>query len=175
MPLFYSYLRVFVFLGCTLAGIQVPVFVDQYGKSLESHLAESRIALNEFQDDADRFFAGSLENLIAHYRSNADQVFNEGGRSIQSIYDRHLMLQRNVRQFQSNPWSAYSQVLLTPVPDVRQEVWKNYSYAIQLKPAAIAFGLVAGLIFTLGIELLLKLLLKTPGLLNKRLQSNPKP
>ena len=78
MNLFFFYIRVFVFLGVTLAGIQVPAFVDQYGKSLESHLTESRIALNEFQDDADKHFDGSIENLIAHYRDNKDQVFNEG-------------------------------------------------------------------------------------------------
>ncbi|MDY0223604.1 MAG: DUF2937 family protein, partial [Desulfobacterium sp.] len=92
MELFFSYIRVFVFLGCTLVGIQVPAFVDQYGKSLESRLIESRIALNEFQDDADKYFDGSVEELIAHYKKNDDQVFNEGGRSIQSIYDRNIML-----------------------------------------------------------------------------------
>lgn len=173
MNLFFSYIRMFVFFGCTLAGIQVPVFVDQYGKSLGSHLTESRISLNEFQEAADKYFDGSLEKLIAHYKENEDQVFNEGGHSIQSIYDRNLMLKSNFEQFKSSSWSAYTQALLTPVPDVRKEVWKNYSYAIQLKPGAIAFGLVMGLIFTLGIELFLRLLLKAPRLLNKRFQATP--
>jgi len=167
--IFYSYIRLFVFFGFTLAGIQVPLFVDQYGKSLESHLIESSIALNEFQKDADQFFGGSMENLIAHYINNADPVFNEGGRSIQAIYARNLLLQINFAQFQSSSWSAYSQVLFAPVPDVRTEVWGNHTYAIQLNPAAIAFGLVTGLIFTLWIELILRLLLKAPKLLTKRL------
>lgn len=158
MDLFYSYIRVFVFLGFTLVGIQVPVFVDQYGKSLDSHLTESQIALNEFQDDADKYFDGSLDKLIAHYKENDDEVFNEGGRSIQTIYDRNLILRSNVEQFHSNPWSAYTQALLSPVANVQQDVWHNYSYAIQLKPSVVAFGLITALIFTLGIELLLRLL-----------------
>ncbi len=173
MSLLFSYVRVFVFLGCTLMGIQVPAFVDQYGKSLESHLAESRIALDAFQDDADQYFDGSLERLIAHYTGNEDQIFNEGGRSIQSIYDRHLMLKTRFGQFQSSLWSAYTQALISPVPDVGREVWKNYSHAIQLKPSAIAFGLMSGLIFTLAIELLLKLLCNAPKLLNKRSHVTP--
>ncbi|MDY0376505.1 MAG: DUF2937 family protein [Desulfobacterium sp.] len=173
MELFFSYIRVFVFLGCTLVGIQVPAFVDQYGKSLESRLIESQIALNEFQDDADKYFDGSVEELIAHYKKNDDQVFNEGGRSIQSIYDRNIMLVSSFAQFESSSWSAYTQALISPVPDVRREVWKNYSYAIQLNPSAVAFGLITGLIFTLVIELLLRLLCNAPKLLYRRFQTTP--
>ena len=173
MNLFFSSIRVFVFLGVTLAGIQAPAFVDQYGKSLESHLIESRSALNEFQDDADKYFDGSLEKLITHYKDNDDQVFTEGSHSIKSIYDRNLMLRGHFEQFQSSSWSAYTQTLFSPVPDVRREVWGNYSYAIQLKPIAIAFGLITGLILTLGIELLFRLLCKSSKLLNKRFQASP--
>jgi len=169
--IFFSYIRVFVFLGCTLAGIQVPAFVDQYGKGLESHLAESRLALIEFQGDADKYFEGSLEKLIAHYKNNDDQVFSAGGRSIQSIYARNVTLKSKFEQFQSGAWSAYTQVLFAPVPDVGKEVWGNYSYIIQLRPTAIAFGLVMGLIFALGIELFLRLLFKLSKLLNKSSQA----
>ena len=75
MAIFFSYIRVFVLVGCSLIGIQVPGFVDQYGKSLESHLTESEIALNEFQDDADKYFNGSMERLIIRYQQNDDRVF----------------------------------------------------------------------------------------------------
>ncbi len=168
MNLFFSYLRVFVFFGCALMGLQVPVFVDQYGKSLESHLTESKVALNEFQDAADKYFDGNLGKLITHYKDNDDHVFSAGGRSIQSIYDRNLMLKNSFEQFQSNTWSAYTQTLLYPVPDISREVRKNFSYAVQLRPNAVAFGLIIGLVFTLGLELLLRLLLQVPKLFNKK-------
>lgn len=158
MNIFFSYIRIFVFLGAALAGIQIPAFVDQYGKSLQAHLAESKLALNAFQDDADKYFGGSLEKLIAHYIGNADQVFNEGGRSIQSIYDRNQLLRTRLEQFQSSHWAAYAGALVTPLPDVRAEVWGNYSYVVQLKPWAIGFGLVVGLFFALCTELILRLL-----------------
>ncbi len=174
MSIFFSYLRTFVFLGFALLGVQVPVFVDQYGKSLESHLAESRIALNAFQDDADKYFDGSLEKLIDHYIGNEDQVFNDGGRSIQSIYDRYRLLQNSFAQFQSNRWSGYSQALFAPVPDVRSEVWKNYTYAIKLTPGAIAFGLLVGLFFSLGIELVVRFLFTATGLVRRQPQALPR-
>ena len=173
MNLLFSYIRVFMFIGLTLAGIQVPAFVDQYGKSLESHLTESRIALNEFQDDADKHFDGSIEKLIAHYKDNDDQVFYEGGHSIKSIYDRNLLLRNSFEEFRNSYWSAYTQALFSPVPEVQREVWESYSYTIQLKPVAIAFGLITGLILTLGFELLLRLLCKSPKLLKKRFRASP--
>ena len=168
--IFFSYIRLFIFLAFTLAGIQVPAFVDQYGKSLEAHLAESRMALNAFQDDADKYFGGSLEKLIAHYVGNKDQVFNEGGRSIQSIYDRNQLLKTNFDQFQHSSWAAYTQALAAPVMDVREEVWNNYSYVIQLKPWAIAFGLVLGLIVASGAELVLRIAFGIPRLISGRRQ-----
>ncbi len=167
---FFSYIRMFIFFGAALAGIQIPAFVDQYGKSLQAHLAESRIALTAFQDDADKYFGGSLEKLIAHYVGNTDQVFNEGGRSIQSIYDRNQLLAANLAQFQRSSWSAYTQAMLAPVADVREEVWNNYSYVIQLKPWAIAFGLVMGVIFASVAELVLRIIFGVPRLFNRRSQ-----
>lgn len=158
MNVVFSYVRLIVFLGCALAGIQVPGFVDQYGKNLEAHFRESQLALREFQADADKFFEGNLEHLIAHYKASDDAVFHDGGRSIETIYARNVMLKANLAAFQSGFLSAYQQALFAPVPDVGEEVRSNYTYTVQLNPMAIGFGLVAGFFIALGVELLLRLL-----------------
>ena len=44
-----DYLRLLLFTGGVLIGVQVPGFIDQYGKSLEAHLLESSQSLKEFQ------------------------------------------------------------------------------------------------------------------------------
>lgn len=155
MATIFSYIRIFLFLGGTLLGVQVPFFVDQYGNSLESHLIESQKVLNEFQDDADKYFNGSFEKLIAHYKDSDDYVFSDGGESIQSIYDRNLMLKQSSSNFQSSTWSANTQAVINPVSDVKNEVWRNYSYSIKLDPQSIVFGLVAGLLMTVLIEMML--------------------
>lgn len=160
VSVFFSYIRLSVFLACTLVGIQVPAFVDQYGKGLQSHLAESRLALNEFQDDADRFFGGSLERLIAHYRETNDQVFTAGGQSIDSLYQRNQRLSAKYRDFRHSAWAAYTQVMFDPVPEIRQQAWNNHTYVVRLAPEALAFGLASGLVITLFLEGLLRLLLR---------------
>lgn len=163
MSTYFSYLRMFVFLGSVLVGIQVPAFVAQYGDALASHLAESQKALGQFQDDADRYFDGNLEKLIAHYKQSPDRVFNAGGDSVQAIYGRYLLLKRSLDAFRGSVWAAYTQALFSPVADVKAEVWKRYSYTVRLQPGAIVFGLVAGLCFTLAVEFLLKLLFRLPA------------
>ncbi|RUO39833.1 DUF2937 domain-containing protein [Aliidiomarina taiwanensis] len=158
MNIVFSYIRLLVFLGCALAGVQVPGFVDQYGKSLEAHVLESQFALQEFQADADKFFEGNLERLIAHYKASDDAVFHDGGSSIETIYARNVMLKANLAAFRSSFFSAYQQALFAPVPDVGEEVRSNYTYTVQLNPVAVGFGLGVGFFIALGIELLLRLL-----------------
>jgi len=166
-----SYIRLIFFIGGTLLGVQVPFFVDQYGKCLESHLIESEKALSVFKDDADKHFSGSLEKLIAHYKKNDDKVFKEGGDSIQSIYDRHRLLQKLFFNFKRSAWSAYTQAIITPLPEINKEVWRNYSYAVKLDPRSIMLGLIAGLLLTVMSELSLRSIYMLSIMLKKRLQS----
>ena len=94
MGIFISYLRMVLLIIGVLAGIQLPGFVDQYGKSLQAHLIESERSLNEFRDEAEKFFDGSIEELIAHYQASDDRVFQEGGQSINAIFQRYQQLNK---------------------------------------------------------------------------------
>ncbi|WP_084684793.1 DUF2937 family protein [Methylohalobius crimeensis] len=146
MTVIVDYLRLILFLGGTLIGVQIPGFVDQYGRSLESHFRESKQNLDEFQRDADRYFGGDLEKLIAHYKSDGDRVFYAGGESIDSIYRRNLILKNAVADFRESYFSALSQVFFNPISDIRTEVWENYSYSVKLDFSAILIGLTVGLV-----------------------------
>jgi Protein of unknown function (DUF2937) len=168
-----SYIRIFFFLGGTLAGIQVPYFVDQYGKSLASHYLESQKGIDEFQNDADKYFGGSIEALVAHYRNSGDAVFSDGGDSIQAIYNRYLALKKSLSSFKSNVWNAYYQALLVPVADVHDEVRSNYSYAVKLDTESVGFGLFSGLLLTVVIEFALRALGALVTSLTRRLNSAP--
>ena len=156
MATILAYLRLVLFLGGVLVGLQVPGFVDQYGKSLEAHFSESQINLMKFQQDADRFFNGDMKKLIAHYKSDSDPVFQEGGRSISAIYERKVKLGKAVSDFRRSAFRAYRQVFLSPVSDIREEVWNSYTYSIKLDVSAISVGLLAGLVLSVLVEFLMR-------------------
>ena len=148
-----DYLRLILFTCGVLLGVQIPGFIDQYGKSLEAHLLESSLSLEEFQRDAQRYFDGNLEQLIAHYQSNPDPVIKDGGGSIAAIYNRNLRLKQAWESFTTSTYNAYTQVILKPLPEIKNEVWRNYTYNIVLKPSAIISGLTCGFTLALLIEL----------------------
>lgn len=160
MAIFTSYLRIILLITGVLAGIQLPGFVDQYGKSLQAHLIESERSLNEFRDEAERFFDGSIEELIAHYQASDDRIFQEGGQSISAIYQRNQRLNQAYRDFSKNAWNAYQQAFFTPVDDIQREVRASFSYTVKLNPGAILFGLVSGLLLAIFGEFTVRLLAK---------------
>ncbi|MEZ0148702.1 MAG: DUF2937 family protein [Candidatus Reddybacter sp.] len=148
-----DYLRLILFTGGVLLGVQMPGFIEQYGKSLQAHLLESSLSLEEFEKDAERYFDGNLNKLTAHYQNNPDPIIKDGGASISAIYSRNLNLEQAWVGFSKNTYSAYKHVLLEPLTDVKNEVWSNYTYSIVLNQSAIISGLCCGFLLALLIEL----------------------
>lgn len=158
MKRLFEYLRLALFVGSVLIGVQVPSFVDQYGQRLESHALESSRALKDFQKDADTYFGGDLQRLIAHYQANPDQIINDGGRNISGLYERNQQLNNAFVAFSASRFSPYVQTLLSPVPEIRSKAMESYDFTIALNQDAIIAGLLTGLIIGLSLELLLTLL-----------------
>jgi hypothetical protein len=148
-----DYLRLLFFTGGVLVGVQVPAFIDQYGKTLEAHLLESSLNLKEFQKDAERYFDGNLDKLIAHYLNNEDPIVKDGGNSIAAIYTRNQTLTQVWKIFTASTYSAYAHVILNPLKDIENEVWRNYSYSIILNLSAVISGLTCGFILSLIIDI----------------------
>ena len=166
----FEYLRLILFMAGVLVGIQIPSFVDQYGKSLESHFLESQTNLEEFQDDANKYFDGNFEKLIEHYQNNEDPVFSAGGNSISTLYERKEMLGNALGLFGETVYSPYIQVIFNPIPEIKEEVWKNYTYSVMLNSSAIILGLVLGFLLAAISELLVFLAITIGRLLNNQLQ-----
>ncbi|MEM9479453.1 MAG: DUF2937 family protein [Verrucomicrobiota bacterium] len=147
MKKIWDYSKLVFFVAGVLIGIQVPGFVDQYGKSLESRLLESRVSVSEFQDDADKFFEGDLGKLIAHYEKTNDPVINAGGESISAIVSRNQFLENAFQDFNSSLVAKYFHVFATPVTEIQDHVWSTYTYGVVLNAPAIYVGLLAGVLF----------------------------
>jgi hypothetical protein len=150
-------LRLLIFAGSLLAGMQVPSYLDQYGKRVDAHLLEVTYNLSGFQDTANQMFDGDLEALIAYYANSDDRVFEQDANSIRSIYNRYLLLSRE--QFAVNaPWydSAFH-MLFSADPELRAEALSGYSYSVPLDLSALEWGFGVAILVTLMVELLLSI------------------
>lgn len=158
MKIIKDYTRLLLFVGGALIGVQVPSFVDQYGQRLEAHLSESKTGLNEFQKDADKFFAGDIAKLVQHYKRNNDPVFNDGGQSIETLVNRRELLSNAMNAFNGQFYSPYIHTLATPLVEIRNETWSSYDYSIRLNLISIVWALSFGLIIAILTDLFLALL-----------------
>ncbi len=86
--MFRSYLRLLLFTLGLLLGVQVPGFIDDYAKRVDAHRLEAAQNIQGFQQTAGQFFNGSLEELVRHYRSNSDPVFQRDGENLDRLMRR---------------------------------------------------------------------------------------
>ncbi|WP_299007203.1 DUF2937 family protein [uncultured Shewanella sp.] len=162
-----EYLRLILFMAGVLVGIQAPSVVDQYGKRLQSQLTESKLSLSAFQGDADRYFGGSLDKLIAYYQNNEDPVFSDAGKNVEALMQRQIALSTAWQRFSANIYSPYLQFVFDPMLDIKTQVLAQYTYSIVLNKQAIVLGLMAGGLLAAGAECLLILMWQTLALLKR--------
>ena len=148
-----EYCRLVLFVFGVLVGIQLPSFVGQYGQSLQARLLESNSSVAVFQDDADRYFGGDMNKLIDHYAKKKDPVINSGGESISALMSRNRYLEVALRDFNQSIYSQYLHVFVRPIIEVRDNVWQHYSFSVVLNMTAILFGLAAGLLGSIVLDL----------------------
>jgi len=156
-----DYLKIVALLLGLLVGVQVPGFVDEYRQILESRVMESCLGLAEFQDDAELFFDGDLEQLVAYYESRDDEVIVAGGQSIRALVDRNLALKNALTQFNASLGGAYYQVFLSPLVEINEQLQASYQYSVTLNAASIGSGIGLGLLCLILLELILAIIRQT--------------
>ena len=142
----FEYAKLVIFVGAILVGIQVPGFVDQYGKNLAARVSESHNSITAFQGDADKFFGGDLNRLIKHYEQQSDPIIIAGGESISTLMARNTFLTQALQAFNSSIHSPYTHVFFQPIEEVRSSVWQEYSYTVVLNGASILVGILVALL-----------------------------
>ncbi|MFI8747809.1 DUF2937 family protein [Pseudomonas sp. NPDC077186] len=153
-----SYLRLALFACGLLLGVQVPGFVDDYGKRVEAHRLESQQSLKGFQDTARRFFKGDLDALVAHYRVSDDAVMRSDAQSLAHLVQRAALLEREWQAMQG-PWYAQAWHLATAADgELFEETLEAYRYQVLLTPEAMLWGLSCALLLAWLAESLVLLL-----------------
>lgn len=163
MSFLYRYLLIFLACLGLLLGIQVPSYVDQYGKRLDAHLVEVKTDLKGYQDIADRDFGGSMEALIRRHRESHDMIFRDEAEPIEKMYLRLLHFQDQSQGLDTRLPGQVWYLLRYGDHDLLRETWAHYSYTIPLDSLAIYSGFAAAAIVVLVLEILAALALLLTG------------
>ncbi|ATH82763.1 DUF2937 family protein [Pseudomonas sp. KHPS1] len=152
-----SYLRLALFAFGLLLGVQVPGFIDDYGKRVEARRLESQQSLKGFQDTAQKFFKGDMDALVAHYRVSDDPVMRSDAQSVAHLVQRSALLEREWQAMQG-PWYAQAWHLVTGADrDLLGETLQAYRYQVLFTPEAILWGVICALLLAWLAELLVLL------------------
>jgi hypothetical protein len=151
--MFRSYLRLALFALGLLVGVQVPGFIDDYGKRVEAHRLESQQGLKGFQETARRFFKGDLAALVGHYQASSDPVMRSDAQSVATLVERSTFLESEALAMQG-PWYGQVWNLASAAdPEMVEETFTAYRYQVLLAPEAIAWGIACALLLAWLLEL----------------------
>ena len=141
-----SYLRLALFALGLLVGVQVPGFIDDYGKRLEAHLGESQQSLKGFRETARRFFKGDLVALVEHYQVRKDPVMRSDAESVETLVERAHFLELEAKAVHG-PWYAQVWHLASAAdPELIEETFAAYRYQVLLAPEAITWGIACAML-----------------------------
>jgi hypothetical protein len=149
-----DYLRIIMFCGGLLIGIQIPALVDQYAKRIDAHLTEALDVFAGFQQTADQYFEGNIQDLISHYKSSDDAVFKNDASNILFISNRVTHLKSEQAALNQSALIRTAHVLFFPDNKVFQQTLEQYSYMILINPQALIWGLFSGFIIAGFFDLL---------------------
>jgi hypothetical protein len=149
-----GYLRLVVFTIGLLIGVQAPGFVDQYAKRVNAHYIEVKRDFAGFQQAADQYFNGDVEALVTHHLQSPDAVFRGEAKTIADLFARLKGLTAEMDALNVPSVSRLVHVIVNPNKEMLQETIAAYSYTVPLSPDAIAYGVSAGVLAALIIELI---------------------
>ena len=154
MAIFHRYL--FIVFACIamLAGIQVPNLADQYRKRIDAHLREVTANIKPFQDVANMYTGGSLDQLIEMHRRSTEPAFRDEGIALENMVKRKLRFEADLALLQTSLPMQVVNILLKGDREIMDETLAQYTYAVPLNEDALIAGAAAVALLLLLAELL---------------------
>lgn len=151
------YLMIAIACAALLVGIQLPNLADQYTKRIDAHLREVTANLLPFQQVANQYAKGSLQELIAMHRRADQPVFRAEADAIEKLFQRKQRFEAESLALQQSLPLRIGYILLRGDREMLDETLVQYSATVPFNLDAILFGAAFALAVLLLIDGLLAL------------------
>jgi len=149
---------IILFAAGLLFGLQVPNFVDQYQKRIDAHYLEANESFKGFQDIANRFHNGNIEELIKKHEESSDSTFNAESEPLRKIFARKIRFEREHNALQTSLFGKAKHIAMAGDRETMQETWQQYSPGLPLDINSIIWGLSIALLLVILFELVIMIL-----------------
>jgi Protein of unknown function (DUF2937) len=135
--------RIILVIGVAAAGC-IPSFIAQYRQRVGGRLDQVLQDLAPFQEIANQFHHGSLQELIQHHLASADATFHDEGSAIQTMVVSAEQLRQALEALNTDLLHQLVYLLADADPLIARATWEIFSPSFNLTVESVVFALVIG-------------------------------
>lgn len=145
MHLIRGFLDRIILVAAIVAAGCVPGYIAQYRQRVGGQLDQVLQDIAPFQEIANQFHHGSLEELIRYHLSSPDPTFHSEGAAIQEMVDAAQRLRIAFEALNTDLFHQLVYLLGQIDPHTARATWEVFSPSFDLSAQSIAFALIAGI------------------------------
>ena len=134
-----------ILVAATVTAGCVPGFIAQYRQRVGGQLDQVLQDIAPFQEIANQFHHGSLEELIRYHLSSPDPAFHNEGAAIQEMVDAAQRLRIAFDALNTDLLHQLLYLLWHIDPHTARATWDAFSPSFDLTVQSIAFALISGI------------------------------
>jgi Protein of unknown function (DUF2937) len=136
--------RIVLVAGIVAAGC-IPSFIAQYRQRVGGRLDQVLQDLAPFQQIANQFHHGSLQELIRHHLESSDSTFHSEGAAIQAMVDSAEKLKQAVQALNTDLMHQLLYLLNHTDPVIARGTWDIFTPSFNLTAESVVFALIVGM------------------------------
>lgn len=135
--------RIVLVAGIVAAGC-IPSFIAQYRQRVGGRLDQVIQDLAPFQEIANQFHHGSLQELIQHHLASTDSTFHNEGAAILAMVNSAELLRRALDALNTDLFHQLTYLLTKIDPVIARATWEIFSPSFNLTVESVVFALIVG-------------------------------
>ncbi|MGA9665554.1 MAG: DUF2937 family protein [Gallionella sp.] len=135
--------RIVLVAGIVAAGC-VPSFIAQYRQRVGGRLDQVLQDIAPFQQIANQFHHGSLEELIQYHLASPDSTFHNEGAALLAMVNSAEQLRRALEALNTDLFHQCVYLLTRIDPGIARATWEAFSPSFNLTMESVVFALIVG-------------------------------
>jgi hypothetical protein len=135
--------RIVLVTGIVAAGC-IPSFIAQYRQRVGGRLDQVLQDLAPFQEVANQFHHGSLQELIRHHLASSDSTFRNEGAAVQAMANSAAQLKLALEALNTDLFHQLVYLLTRIDPLIARATWEIYSPSFNLTVESVVLAVIFG-------------------------------
>lgn len=135
--------RIILVVGVVAAGC-IPSFIAQYRQRVGGRLDQVLQDIAPFQEIANQFHHGSLQELIDYHLASVDHTFHDEGTALQGMVNSAEQLKHALEALNTDLFHQLVYMLTKADPLIARATWEIFSPAFNVTPQSIVFAIIVG-------------------------------